>query len=533
MLRLLLLLALALPGQAWAHASLLDSEPADGASLDAAPSAVVLRFDEAVTPIALRLVGPNGQAVPLGPIETQGGLLSATLPAGLSGGIYLLSWRVTSADSHPVAGSAAFGVGMAGHAVQPGGTASDTASVWAVLAQVARWLFYMALMTAAGGALFRALVAEVPAPVLRGLAGAALLGAVLAAVQVGLRGALLAGAGSGGLLDAAPWRLGAGTTLASSLLVSGAGLLGCAVALRQDGPRWRMLGAAAGVLAVAGFPLSGHAATAEPRWLTAPSLALHTLAVAFWLGAFWPLLTLLRGPAPNAAAAVRRFSVLAMPAVAVLVVTGLAIAVVQVERPADLIGTGYGLLLLAKLAGVAGLIALAAWNRLRLTPALDAGTFHTAVLLRRSIGTEVALAGLVLAATSGLTLAVPPRALRHTEHDPAGHLHAPAEGIAVATEARGLLALIEVVPGRAGPNRIVVTLDRVAGPAPAPKEVWVELSQEAAGIGPIRRRLALDAEGRYAYQGPELAIPGRWRVRVEVLVTDFDQASLFTEIEIR
>lgn len=265
--------------------------------------------------------------------------------------------------------------------------------------------------------MFRAAVAEMPKSVRRGLAGAALLGVALAALQVGLRAALLAG--TGGPLDAASWRLGAGTTLATSLLVSGAGLRGCTVALQQDGPRWRMLGAMAGVLAVAGFPLSGHAATAEPRWLTARSLAL------------------LRGPALHAATAVRRFSWLAVPAVAVLIATGLAIAVVQVERPADLVGTGYGLLLLAKLAGIAGLIALAAWNRLHLTPALDAGTSGAAARLRRSIGVEVALAAMVLAATSALTLAVPPRALARAGYDHPSHPHAPAEGIAVATEASG------------------------------------------------------------------------------------------------
>jgi copper transport protein len=50
---------------------------------------------------------------------------------------------------------------------------------------------------------------------------------------------------------------------------------------------------------------------------------------------------------------VRRFSTLAVPTVAVLVATGLAIAVVQVEHPAALVATGYGQLLLAKLVGVA------------------------------------------------------------------------------------------------------------------------------------------------------------------------------------
>ena len=85
MLRLLLLLALALPGQALAHASLLGSEPADGASLDAAPPSVVLRFDEAVTLIALRLVGPDGRAVPLGSVDARGGVLRASVPARTSG----------------------------------------------------------------------------------------------------------------------------------------------------------------------------------------------------------------------------------------------------------------------------------------------------------------------------------------------------------------------------------------------------------------------------------------------------------------
>ena len=143
------------------------------------------------------------------------------------------------------------------------------------------------------------------------------------------------------------------------------------------------------------------------------------------------------------------------------------------------------------------------------------------------------LAGLVLAATSALTLSVPPRVLAHAGHGLAGHQHAPAQGLTVATETDGLLALVEIVPARAGPNRIVVTLAYKAGLAPAPREIWVELSQDAAGVGPIRRRLEPELEGRYVHEGPELAIPGRWRVQVEALLTDFDRANLSTEVEIR
>ena len=43
---------------------------------------------------------------------------SLTLPAGLENGTYVVAWRVTSADSHPVSGAFSFSIGaaaLAGH----------------------------------------------------------------------------------------------------------------------------------------------------------------------------------------------------------------------------------------------------------------------------------------------------------------------------------------------------------------------------------------------------------------------------------
>ena len=46
-------------------------------------------------------------------------------------------------------------------------------------------------------------------------------------------------------------------------------------------------------LALAGVGLSlassGHAASASPQWLTRPSMFLHGVGVAFWVGALAPL----------------------------------------------------------------------------------------------------------------------------------------------------------------------------------------------------------------------------------------------------
>src|SRR3954470_15781008 len=103
-----------------ARAVLVASEPADGARLDAAPSELVLHFDEPVTPLALRVVGPAVGEVTLPP---QGAVLRVTLSAGLGEGIHVVSWRVVSADGHPVAGAFTFGVG---HAVVPTDTVADT-----------------------------------------------------------------------------------------------------------------------------------------------------------------------------------------------------------------------------------------------------------------------------------------------------------------------------------------------------------------------------------------------------------------------
>lgn len=548
-----LLLALCLagrPGVSLAHAALLGSEPSDGAALAAAPSSVVLRFDEEVGLIQLRLVGPGGTEVrPTIPPRVDGPTLRAGFPADLPPGVYLLSYRVTSADSHLVAGAVAFGIGAASGPAHPAASEPrSSADVWTLPSQAARWLFYVAVTVAAGGVGFRLLVAEVPRGLRQGMLAIAAGGAALATLQVGLRGALLAGLPADGLLRPAAWRLGSGTTLALSLLLSGAGLLGCAASLLGTGRGWRAAGGAAAVLTLAGFTFSGHAATAEPRWVTSPALAAHVAVAVFWLGAFWPLRALLREGAA-ASAPVRRFSRLAVPAVALLAAGGGALAAVQVASPAALPGTRYGQLVVAKLLLFAALLGLAAWNRNRLTPALAGGLPGAADWLRRTITAEAVIGVAILAVTAVLTLTPPPRASGHPGHGAAegpaaaagmghdhhghDHAHGVGEGATLLAQAGGILATIEVVPARAGPNTLRVTLDRAQGEVPAPREVWLELSQPEAGVGPVRRPLRRGEAGSWMHQGPELAIPGRWSVRIEVLLTDFDQAALSTEVDVR
>jgi len=104
-----LLLALAQSSPALAHASLIRAEPGDGAMLAQAPATLRLTFNEPVSPLVMRLVAPIGDVISP-QIAAENATVTLT-PPQLSRGSYVLSWRVISADGHPVGGSLLFSIG--------------------------------------------------------------------------------------------------------------------------------------------------------------------------------------------------------------------------------------------------------------------------------------------------------------------------------------------------------------------------------------------------------------------------------------
>ncbi len=145
-----------------------------------------------------------------------------------------------------------------------------------------------------------------------------------------------------------------------------------------------------------------------PSWLLLCG-AVHLLAAAAWLGGLVPLLVLVAVAPPDVAALVsRRFSPLGTVCVLLLASTGLFQAAVLVETLPGLVGTGYGLVTLAKLGLFLGLLAFAARNRFRLTPALSGGMPRAAKRgLVRSIAVETVL-GLLAVLAAGLLTSLPP-----------------------------------------------------------------------------------------------------------------------------
>jgi copper transport protein len=506
---LLMLLAL-LPQPAAAHAVLVEAAPANGARVETAPAELRLRFNEAVRPVALRLLDGGGREVANLAVEAAGAALTLRPATPLPPGTYFLSYRVTSLDGHPVAATLRFGVG-----VDPELPAEpERAERPAFASALGRLLAYLGALGAAGLTLFLRLVdppAALALRVMRWIRALALAGAAAVLLRLGLGGLDLAGLPPAALLGSAPWLLAAGTSQGAA-----AGLALAALLLLAMLPDKRSRAAlAAAVLVGASFALTGHAAAAAPRWLTMPAVAAHVLCGGFWLASLLPLLWALRLPAADAAALLRRFGQVATGAVGLLLLAGLGLAWVQLGGHVDALAEpGYGQRLLAKLSLVAGLLALAAFNRWRLVPAL-AGAAPGPGRLRATLAADLLLGLGVLALTASLGLGPPPRA-----QAPPG-TEAAEPGITVLLAARGQVATVTLLPGRPGANRLLATVADPAGAPLAAQAASVILALPAAGLEPARYPLAMARPG--VYQDDALLLPraGRWQLRLELLIDDF------------
>jgi putative copper resistance protein D len=134
---------------------------------------------------------------------------------------------------------------------------------------------------------------------------------------------------------------------------------------------WRRLALGLAFCLMASVAWTGHAASTAHAlgYLHLGSDVLHLTAVSAWIGGLVPLALLLgtirhhKGWAPLELDAVRRFSTLGIASVAILIVSGVINAWILVGSFRGLVETGYGQLLMLKLAAFAVMLAFAALNR--------------------------------------------------------------------------------------------------------------------------------------------------------------------------
>jgi putative copper export protein len=272
-----------------------------------------------------------------------------------------------------------------------------------LLSALLRGLGFIALLQPGGAALFLALAGRdlraAHGEVVRRARIAAITAVVLLLAQYLLEPARMAGAFSG-VLDPALLQLTLHASATTALLMRLAGLALVALSLRSSG-RAAMAGAMLAALLIAcSFTLLGHTAG---HWLLAVLLAIHLLAVQFWFGSLQPMVLAGRiEGAQRLAIVVARFSRIALWLVPSILVAGLLMLAGLVPGLRALLGD-YGAGMLGKLVLFAVLLALASFNKWRLTPALAPGEASALRRLERNIHIEYGLIALVLMGTAFLT----------------------------------------------------------------------------------------------------------------------------------
>jgi copper transport protein len=410
------LVALALPASAFAHASLGKETPGFRQRLAASPRQVVLQFDQTVDalPKAIVVLTPDGKNVAGTPRAVPSAReLVVSLPR-LPKGPYTVRWQALSNDGHIVSGVYTFGVKVPAPPVTDAvGAQGPTRTE-----DIVRWLYFLGLALAVGGIGFKLLVVRGPLTprAQRRFYWVTGIG-VVGVLEAGIVAFLLRGEDALQLPfsrflygDLSP--LARGTRFGQTFIVMELGfaliaaLVYLAWLLERDAFLWAAFGL--GLVFVSGLSLSGHsAADAGHSWLSELADWVHLSAAMLWVGGLVQLAVVVWPASPELRRdAFLRFSKLATVLVALLVGAGTYLGVLRLPRLHDLWTTGYGHVLLVKLGLVCLALAWGAGHHFLAVPRIQREGV-LGVLARTLVG-ESALAMAVLLAAAILTDSKPP-----------------------------------------------------------------------------------------------------------------------------
>jgi copper transport protein len=550
----------------FAHSSLVRAQPAPNSVLQEPPARITIWFSEPIEPGFSEIQVLDGQGRRLDnrdSLVARGDIaMAVTLPV-LPNGTYTVAWKnLSTVDGHPVRGSFVFSIGEPLAKVsQPG--IQKQPILRSPAEPVLRWLGLVGILAAVGGLGFELLITR---PVLRRRDASEavrrlrerLTPRLLKVVWIAMAVFLAASAGQLLVQTAAvhdlPLYKTLGSPLASiikdtdwghlwlwrmNLLLAMAVVLGSglAAAARQQGTseffqgfvRSAALALGGGVLLT--LSLSSHgAALTEVRPAAVFSDYLHLLAAGFWVGGLFHfalgLPMLMRSLAAEErrsvlAALVPRFSTLATLSVGTLIITGIYSGWAQVTV-ISAVATPYGFTLLAKLALVAPLLLLGAFNLLWVRPRL-AKEEKAGRWLRRFVIAEAILAALVLLSVGLLTTLEPARQVASRQ------IAAQESSLVFSDLVEGMRITLRIEPAQVGVNRVELSLVDVRGtPVSNASDVSLRLKYLNADLGENPATTVPAGQGKYVLEKALLTIAGPWQAELVVRRPDaFDARTAF------
>jgi copper transport protein len=411
--------ALVFPASALAHATLEQVSPGFRERVASSPRELVFRFDQhvQVVPGSVQVFSQRGRVGSIG-ARTEGRFMKAPLPK-LATAAYTVRWHALSSDGHVVSGVFTFGV----RAAAPPATEAFGASGPTRTEHVVRWIYFLSLALLIGGLAFRLLVlrgaisarAEKRFFVITGIG-------VLATIDVGIAAFVLRAEDAlqlpfsrllyGDLTPIAHSRFGTAfiaMTLGFALV---AALLFLAWLTDRTVLLWPSF-----LIALAfasGLSLSGHSAVdAGSSWKSQLADWAHLSAACIWIGGLvqlaavvWPLMP------EGRRAAFLAFSRLATVCVGILLLAGVYLSILRLPQLNDLWTTGYGQVLLVKIALVALAFAWGGVHKLLVAPTLARGSaggrLQRSLIGESMVGMAVLLVAAVLVDTNPPAQPAPP-----------------------------------------------------------------------------------------------------------------------------
>lgn len=542
---LLALLLLALGATAAsAHANLIASSPSQSAQFakDAPPKNVTITFDEAVKakPGAIKVYDGAGRSVPATLRATALSKRVTADVAKLPEGSYVAVWSVESLEGHPQHGAFTFTVGAGGTSVADINALlarSSSSPGMGIAYGIDRAVAFVAALVLVGGVVFvrwRWKDGIARSDVRRTLLTVAGIGAIATLFSIPLQaGYTTAGSGvstfwdGSALGDVVSARVGHAALVRAGLFV----LLGLLVLVRARG----RAGVAATVAAVlvglgvfATYAYAGHADMGRWPALGFATDVVHLAGAALWLGGLTVLVVALRDRATmsSTATGARRFSNLALPAIAVVVLSGVVQGWRQIETWNALWHTSYSRLLVLKVLVVLAIVIVASAARGAIESYRSAQSLSAAVIddpelapmfddegvteVRTSVAIEAVLAIVVLAVTSALVVTVPGR-----EAEAAARRPTPRTERYAARGTRMSYG-VTVQPALAGDNTIVVA------PKIIQKGSFLPATLNGIVRGPgIAKQLVVFAplrDGRFV-GATKLPAPGTWTLELHSTTT--------------
>ena len=524
-----------------AHATLESSSPADGQSVLTSPSEIRITFSEAVTTISggLSVLDADGKTVDVGNSEVVGGrTLVAPISETLSDGTYVATYRVLSADGHPVSGSLLFAVG-AGALDRSAQPSSSGDRLWEIIGVISRFIMYLAALVAAGVAFFLAFIHDHAEDRWR-IVPFVRIGSILALLSaIGIvmsQAALLTGKGAGAITDSTVLRDVLNQNLGWSLALLMIGL--AAVHLSTDIPKKvvsQSLALYGGLAVTVSFAVWGHATELSPTAISLAADAIHATAAALWLGGLVGLVMVLSVRTPETVRAtagiIGRFSRMAFWSVIALTLAGLTLTITGSGASLNsILTTTWGQLVLAKIGLTLIVVLIAAWNRRTLVPSLTSPTENTDELavrwatLLRTIRAEAVLLVAVVALTA-IVVNVPPARTA---------VVAKTDRVDITQQVDTGNVQLSVDPAIVGPNTVAVRYtDGTGQPINVANSMSIEFSQPSAGLEPITRQVPASEPGVFVIQGNELSIPGTWTITIAVRTGDFTEQRTSFEVPVR